>query len=57
MKKKINSVISHIIMFLCHVLCKYYDKDLFYIKGTGSHHCKYLIYTEKEETAKRMDKF
>ena len=58
MKLKIGEIILvRLIMWLCHIECKRYKQDIFFIKGTGKDFPKYLLYTENINTYNRMDKF
>lgn len=50
-------MIVKIIMWLCHIKYKKYDKPIFYIKGTENDYPKYLLYTENENVYQRMDWF
>jgi hypothetical protein len=50
-------MISKIIMFLLHLEYKRVKNDIYYIKGTEENYPKYLLYTEKENVYKRMDRF
>jgi hypothetical protein len=46
-----------VIMFLCSILYKKYNKPILYIKGTGKDYPRYLLYTQDENVYKRMDEF
>jgi len=46
-----------LILFLCRIYYKKYNKAIFYIKGTGKDMGRYLLYTENPNTAERMDRF
>lgn len=53
----IYEIIGRLIIFLYHIEYKYFKDDFLYIKGTGKHYPRYLLYTEKENVYKRMDDF
>lgn len=57
MKKIIYKILGDLIMFLCSMQWKYYNKDIFYVKGNGNDDGKYLLYTERKNIAERMHKF
>lgn len=50
-------MIVKLIMWLCHIEYNKYKKPIFYIKGTGKHYPKYLLYTENPSAYDRMDEF
>ncbi|WP_169829602.1 hypothetical protein [Clostridium estertheticum] len=50
-------MLANIIMFLCSIYSKKYNKPIAYIKGTGKQYPCYLLYTESKKVYERMDKF
>lgn len=57
MRYFLSKAICYLIMFLCKIEYAYLKNDIYYIKGTGKDLGKYLLYTEKENIALRMDNF
>jgi len=50
-------MLANIIMFLCSIYYKKYNKPIAYIRGTVKQYPRYLLYTEDEKIYQRMDKF
>lgn len=50
-------MLAKIIMFLCSIYYKKYNKPILYIKGTGKQYPHYLLYTEDKNIYDRMNKF
>lgn len=57
MKSILIDITTHIVMFILHWHYKYFGKDIYYIRGTDKDYGKYMLYTEKVETAERMREF
>jgi hypothetical protein len=50
-------MILKLVMWYIHKLYVKHKMPIFYIKGTGKHYPRYLLYTEDENVYRRMDKF
>ena len=57
MMEIIMCIITRLAMKLLHVCYKYYNEDIFYVRGTGKHYPKYMLYTENPNTYQRMENF